>query len=87
MPKKKRVIVPDTPRIQLNTIDQVRRRMVRIYALAERGELSPNVASKLIWILTQIRDTIEVGKIEPLLEQMENQINAQSNASGKFYRG
>jgi hypothetical protein len=72
MSKNERVKKRDIPLgKRLNSIGAIRREMVRIYDQARTERIDSALASKLIWILVQLRDTIEIERIEPQLEKLE----------------
>ncbi len=72
-------LVTPTPtknkRIQLSTVDHVKREMMRVYADARNGVIPTQEATRLTYILTSIRQTIEVGDIEKRLELLETAHN------------
>ncbi|RJP26495.1 MAG: hypothetical protein C4527_15140 [Candidatus Omnitrophota bacterium] len=61
----------DTPVGRLNSISAVRKEMVRVYRGTVSGKIEAERATKLIWILCQVRDSIELEAVEPAIERLE----------------
>lgn len=58
-------------RIRLNSIKQVKNEMARVYCQARQGSLETSVASRLIYILSQMSILIRDHEIEARVEQLE----------------
>src|SRR5574340_1156591 len=61
-----------TPRLDLSSIDAVRREMARLYREAKAGNIATADASRLAFILSQVAKLIEVGTLESRLSALEN---------------
>ena len=70
---------PKNKRIQLSTVDHVRREMMRVYQDARNGMIATQDATRLTYILTSIRQTIEVSDLEARIEALE----ASNNGNNK----
>jgi len=62
-----------TPRLELSTIDAVRREMARLYREAKAGNIQTADASRLAFILAQVGKLIEIGSLEARLNALENE--------------
>jgi len=60
-----------TPRLELSTIDAVRREMARLYRDAKCGNIPTADASRLAFILAQIGKLIETSALETRLSTLE----------------
>lgn len=54
----------------LNTINQVREEMCRVYRAVTQGKVSTKQGAQLTYMLQVVARTIEVEKIEPALERI-----------------
>lgn len=71
MSKKDKTPTP-TPRVgRLNTLDGVLKEMAAVYREARRGQMETPKASKLMYMLSQMRQTVEVQAIEVRLRALE----------------
>ena len=61
------------PRLELSTIDAVRREMARLYKEAKSGNIPTADASRLAFILGQVGKLIEIGTLEARLNALENE--------------
>ena len=61
------------PRLELSTIDSVRREMARLYREAKAGNIPTADASRLAFILGQVGKLIEIGTLEARLNALENE--------------
>lgn len=61
------------PRLELATIDSVRREMARLYREAKAGNIQTADASRLAFILAQVGKLIEIGTLEARLNALENE--------------
>ncbi|MHB1333208.1 MAG: hypothetical protein ACYCY1_11475 [Sulfuriferula sp.] len=66
--------VTPTPRLELSTIDAVRREMARLYREAKAGNIPTADASRLAFILGQVGKLIEIGTLEARLNALENDL-------------
>lgn len=67
----------DTPpprRIRLETIDQIRVEMARVYRDARGGKVPPDIASKFTYMLVQIAKVTEAATIETRLREIEERL-------------
>lgn len=62
------------PRSRLTTIREVRREMAKVYAEARTGELRTDVATRLVYILTQISNLIRDSELEQRVQQLEQEL-------------
>lgn len=58
-------------RCQLDTVQDVRREMARVYREARSEILDAQTATKLTWMLGEMRKTIEISDIEQRIEKLE----------------
>lgn len=70
------VLLPPTPRVRsrLTTIREVRREMAKVYAEARAGELRTDVATRLVYMLTQISNLIRDSELEQRVQQLEREL-------------
>ena len=61
-------------RISLQTVDQVRVEMARVYREVRAAELAPDIGSKLIWMLVQLAKVNEVVTVERRLREIERML-------------
>lgn len=66
-PQKKRY------RCELDTANDVKRELSKLYREARSGIVATSDATKLGWLLGEIRKTIETSDIEKRIEQLEQQ--------------
>lgn len=74
-------LVPRTPSppakwrpVSLNTARSVRREMTRVYNQVREGHLDVQEGARLVYILGEIRRSIEVDEFEGRLEALEEKI-------------
>lgn len=67
---------PKRLRLPLTTAEDVRREMARVYRAMKTGMLDPAVGTKLVYVLGQLRVTIETSVIEQRIAALEE---SQSN--------
>ncbi len=60
-------------RCELDTAQDVKRELSRLYREARSGLVATGDATKLGWLLGEIRKTIETSDIELRIEQLEQQ--------------
>ncbi len=60
-------------RCELDTANDVKRELSKLYREARSGLVATSDATKLGWLLGEIRKTIETNDIEQRLEQLEQQ--------------
>lgn len=60
-----------SPRLKLETATHVRRELARIYREARRGELKPEAATKLAYLLDLLSRIIERSDLEQRVEELE----------------
>lgn len=60
-----------SPRLKLETVRDVRRELARIYREARRGELKPETATKLAFLLDLTARMIERNELEARIEALE----------------
>ncbi len=60
-------------RCQLDTVNDVKRELAKLYREARSGLVPTGDATKLGWLLGEIRKTIETSDIEQRIEQLEQQ--------------
>lgn len=67
---------PPTPgrAIRLKTMDDVRMEMARVYTDARRGNVLPEAGSKLIYMLSQVKQVIEGTDLRRELEALKDAI-------------
>lgn len=68
------VLLPPTPRMRLASIREVRREMAKVYAEARAGELRTEVATRLVYMLTQISNLIRDSELEQRVQQLEQEL-------------
>jgi hypothetical protein len=71
---------------RLNNIGDVRLEMARVYYEMRKGIISIKDGNGLIYALVQIRQTIEIGAIEPMIEKLEAESGAAAESAGIFAR-
>lgn len=62
---------PGAAELPLRNAVDVRREQAKVYREARAKRIDPADASKLIWMLGEIRKTIETEEIEKRLDQLE----------------
>jgi hypothetical protein len=60
-------------RCQLDTANDVKKELAKLYREARSGLVATSDATKLGWLLGEIRKTIETSDIESRIEQLEKQ--------------
>ena len=65
--------IKPTPRLELNTLDAVRREMARLYRNTKAGNIPTADASRLAFVLAQIAKLIEIGTLEKRIARLENE--------------
>ena len=65
------IIEEDTPRINLSTVEDVRREMAKVYRDSRQQKIMPSEGTKLIFMLTQILKAHELYMIEKRLSELE----------------
>lgn len=70
------VLLPPTPRgrLRLGSLREVRREMAKVYAEARSGEMKTDVASRLVYILTQLSNLIRDSELEQRVQELEQEI-------------
>lgn len=69
---------PPTPsQVPLNSPIDVRREQAKVYREARGGAIDSNKAGKLVWMLGEIRRTIETEDLETKLREIEKAAAAQ----------
>jgi hypothetical protein len=58
-------------RCKLDTLQDVRREMAKVYREARSEMLDPAVASKLVWVLQAVGKVIEGSDLEKRIEALE----------------
>ncbi|MGY6120457.1 hypothetical protein ACW9YQ_27865 (plasmid) [Paraburkholderia strydomiana] len=76
IPKIANVPLPEaktkvTRRIKLKTVSDVKAEMARVYRAAVKGEIAPEAATKLTYILQTHAKLIEVSDIEKRVAELE----------------
>jgi DNA-binding TFAR19-related protein (PDSD5 family) len=66
-----------TPRVRsrLTNIREVRREMAKVYIEARAGTLRTDVATRLVYILTQISNLIRDSELEDRVKQLEDELS------------
>lgn len=64
---------PTAEQIPLRTALDVRREQAKVYREARGGKLDKQDAAKLVWMLGEIRKSIETQEIEKRLSELEGQ--------------
>jgi len=68
-------LVPPIGRItRLKNVKSVRAELARIYRSARTGLIPPEVATKLAYVLRELRDTIEVADLEEQVADLRREI-------------
>jgi Tfp pilus assembly pilus retraction ATPase PilT len=62
---------PSERRVRLETVDQVRVEMARVYREVRQGKLPPDIGSKLFYMLGVLAKTTEVVTVERRLREIE----------------
>lgn len=62
-----------SPRLKLETVQNVRRELARIYREARRGELKVETATRLAYLLDLMSRLIERSELEARIEVLEAQ--------------
>ena len=62
-----------SPRLKLETVQNVRRELARIYREARRGELKVETATRLAYLLDLMSRLIERSELEARIEALERQ--------------
>lgn len=57
--------------IRLTTADEIRVEMAKVYRLARRGQMPTDQATKLTYILGELRKALELSVIERRIQQLE----------------
>lgn len=65
-------LLPATPRLNLTTLEDIRREMARVYRECRNGQLDTAMGTKLVFMLTQIVKVHEVVIIEKRLTELED---------------
>ena len=60
-----------TPRINLSTVEDVRREMAKVYRDSRLQKIMPSEGTKLVFMLTQILKAHELYMIEKKLSELE----------------
>lgn len=64
--------LPTPPRLNLGTVDAVRREMARVYRHAKFGQMATQDATRLIYMLSQILKAFELTEIEKRIAALED---------------
>lgn len=59
---------------RLTNIREVRREMAKVYAEARTGQLRTDVATRLVYILTQLSNLIRDSELEERVAQLEQEL-------------
>jgi hypothetical protein len=59
---------------RLTCVREVRREMARVYAEARTGQLRTDVATRLVYILTQLSNLIRDSELEERVQQLEQEL-------------
>jgi hypothetical protein len=62
-----------TPRLNLKTVDDLRREMGKVYRDARGGRIETGDASRLVFILSQMGKMLELGELERRLIVLEEE--------------
>ena len=65
---------PTPPKIKLNTLEDLRRELARVYRDARAGTIDVSEAARLTYILTGVGKFIEAADLEKRLAQMEREL-------------
>ena len=65
------IIEEDTPRINLSSVEDVRREMAKVYRDSRLQKIMPSEGTKLVFMLTQILKAHELYMIEKKLSELE----------------
>ena len=65
---------PTPSRVRLNNIREVRREMAKVYSEARNGTLRSDVASRLVYMLTQLSTLIRDSELEDRVRQLEDDL-------------
>jgi hypothetical protein len=68
------------PRLRLDTIDRVRRELVRLYLQGRDAHRDVTEVSKLAHVLALIGRLVEGSELERRLEALEHQLGAEAEA-------
>lgn len=74
---KKGASTPTPSQVPLNSPIDVRREQAKVYREARGGAIDSNKAGKLVWMLGEIRRTIETEDLETKLREIEKAAAAQ----------
>ena len=74
-----RIVEEDTPRINLSTVEDVRREMAKVYRDSRLQKIMPSEGTKLVFMLTQILKAHELYMIEKKLSELELSHNRRSS--------
>jgi len=66
------VVIPTPPRIDLANVNDLRLEMARLYRDARHGIVEVGTASRLAYILGELRKMIEAGDLERRIELIES---------------
>lgn len=69
------------PRTKLDTIGRVRKEMGRIYNQVKTGRLEPGEGRGLIWVLAEMRRTLEAEEKLKLAREMGGLVNDEGEQS------
>lgn len=58
--------------IRLATADDIRVEMAKVYRAAKRGQMPTQDATRLVYMLGEVRKAIELGVIEQRIQELEN---------------
>lgn len=64
-----------TPRLNLSSVDDVRREMARVYRDARGGNLPSSEATRLVYILSQMLKAYELYVLEERVATVEQKFN------------
>ncbi len=67
-----------TPRLNLSSIDDVRREMARVYRDTRGGNLPSSEATRLVYILSQMLKAYELYVLEERVATVEQKFSGQS---------
>ena len=76
-----------TPRIgRLSNISEVAAEMARVYRDSRRNEIDPGVGAKLCFMLSALRQALEVGVLEERLAELEERLGQPQQQPARVLR-
>lgn len=77
---------PSGRRIRLETADQVRVEMARVYRDVRAGKLAPDLGTKLVYMLTQIARVTDPAALERRLIALEDELRRNRHEPERIAR-